>query len=329
MEFNTAKPYSKSRYVHTNHQSLRKCCGCIHLRVGSAFASLIWAGISLYFAIICFQRQNPFFSYLPFQANIVFGVINLLFFIIALCGLFTLFLDYAHAVQVYSHTLWVFIALVLIDAFANLVVFGTDKSNYYDWCVNTAFQALPQDTQNGSQLNNGVDYYNCNKLWQDEFNFGLVCVFLMVTIYSYWATCVYSYSHKLAAIQLWESGMLTGQIEGIAPFFGGTMPLPQDRNVIVLQNEKPSSKTNKIKHGTDNDNDNGNSKKKSSWFLPTTLRSFKKKSKMTADVMPIDDSNTNNKGLSLPISMPQESSTLPNYPLDFKLGVNGNVIELS
>ncbi|CAO3611206.1 unnamed protein product [Cunninghamella blakesleeana] len=316
MEFNTAKPYSKSRYVHTNHQSLRKCCGCIHLRVGSAFASLIWAGISLYFAVICFQQQNPFFSYLPFQANIVFGVINLLFFIITLGGLFTLFLDYAHAVQVYSHTLWVFIALVLIDAFANLVVFGTDKSNYYDWCVNTAFNSLPQDTQ----LINGVDYYNCSKLWQDEFNFGLVCVFLMVTIYSYWATCIYSYSHKLAAIQLWESGMLTGQIEGIAPFFGGAMPLPQDRNVIVLQNEKPSSKTKNKQHGDEN----------KKWFLPATFRSFKKNSKVKDSAVPMNDPNMN-KNSTLPISMPEEttSNSSPNYPLDFKLGVNGNVIELT
>lgn len=84
--------------------------------------------------------------------------------------------------------MWVFIALVLIDAFANLVVFGTDKSNYFNWCVNTAFNSLPQDTQ----LSNGVDYYNCNKLWQDEFNFGLVCVFLMVTVY-----VIYTYILKI------------------------------------------------------------------------------------------------------------------------------------
>lgn len=121
--------------------------------------------------------------------------------------------------------------------------------------------------------------------------------------------------------------MLTGQIEGIAPFFRGTMPLPQDRNVIVLQNEKPSSKTKNIQQRSDDTDKN-----KKSWYLPTTLRSFKKKSKVKDGIVPINDSNMNNKNSTLPISMPQELSlttTPPNYPLDFKLGVNGNVIELS
>lgn len=43
MDYYLFQPYRKPRVNHTANQSLRKCCGCIHLRFGSAVACVIWA----------------------------------------------------------------------------------------------------------------------------------------------------------------------------------------------------------------------------------------------------------------------------------------------
>ncbi|KAI8336698.1 hypothetical protein BC941DRAFT_53189 [Chlamydoabsidia padenii] len=299
MEFQTAKPHSKKRYVHTNHQSLRKCCGCIHLRMGAVFSCLIWAAFSLYFAVISFQSQSPFYSYMSQAPLLVFGVCNLALFIISLGGLFTLFLNLAHAVQVFSHSLWVAVFLVLADTFVNMILFATMRSEYQGWCTSAALSQISDTTH----LDTTNDLFNCDKLWQDEFKFSLVCEFLMVNIYLYWATCIYSYSHKLAAVELWERGMLTGQVEGIAPFFQGLpgpIAPPDQPNVIVLQNEKPSG-----------------------GGVLASMRNWKKstqKKKPNQAVAPYPPSSSS-------LSPPSPTHP-PSYPLDFKIGINGNIIEL-
>lgn len=35
-------PQFRNRFIHTRYQALRKCCGCIHLRVGAGISCLIW-----------------------------------------------------------------------------------------------------------------------------------------------------------------------------------------------------------------------------------------------------------------------------------------------
>ncbi|KAI8099019.1 uncharacterized protein BX664DRAFT_320187 [Halteromyces radiatus] len=307
MEFQTAKPHSKKRYVHTNHQSLRKCCGCIHLRIGGVFSCLIWAGFSLYFAVISFQSQSPFYSYMTQAPLLVFGVCNLALFLISLGGLFTLFLNLAHAVQVFSHSLWVAVFIVIIDAFINMILFGTLRSEYQSWCSDAGNSKIPSSVN----FHATQDVFNCDRLWQDEFKFSLVSVFLMVTIYLYWATCIYSYSHKLAAVEMWERGMLTGQVEGIAPFFRGLpapMAPPDQPNVIVLQNEKPS------RHKKNGD-------------LLSSLRPWKKSTKMKSHIAPVESSSSPHPSESI-ITTPSPTQLPTSYPLNFKLGVNGNVIEL-
>lgn len=41
------RPFRRTKIVHTRSQALRKCCGCIHLRVGCALSCVFWA-VSLY-----------------------------------------------------------------------------------------------------------------------------------------------------------------------------------------------------------------------------------------------------------------------------------------
>lgn len=73
-------PQFRNRFIHTRYQALRKCCGCIHLRVGAGISCLIWMvcryrhhtltyywnayiiyvfqGLSMYFAILSFQNKS-------------------------------------------------------------------------------------------------------------------------------------------------------------------------------------------------------------------------------------------------------------------------------
>lgn len=50
MDFDWLNPQIKNRFIHTDLQALRKCCGCIHLRVGAAFSCIVWA-VSIHAAI--------------------------------------------------------------------------------------------------------------------------------------------------------------------------------------------------------------------------------------------------------------------------------------
>ncbi|ORZ02765.1 hypothetical protein BCR43DRAFT_22590 [Syncephalastrum racemosum] len=218
----------RNRYVHTSHQALRKCCGCIHLRVGATFSCLLWAGLSLYFSIISFQSLSPFFSHLDPPPLIVFGVVNLLLTMVAFFGLFSLFMNRWEYTRRFSHALWGAIVLVLVDGLVNVVLYLTKRG----------------------------EFLSC-KLWEDESKFGLLAIFIMIILYIYWAACIYSFSHKQGAVRVSEQKMM--ELGGMPP--GGMMqpgmppppvappPPPPPMagpgarsNVIVLNNEKPSSK---------------------------------------------------------------------------------------
>ncbi|CAO3598754.1 unnamed protein product [Absidia cylindrospora] len=197
------------------------------------------------------------------------------------------------------------------------------RSEYQDWCSHAGLAKVPSSTNLTDTSN---DLFNCDILWQDEFKFSLVSVFLMVNIYLYWATCIYSYSHKLAAVELWERGMLTGQVEGIAPFFQGLpgpMTAPDQPNVIVLQNEKPSRHTKKSKPSSSSSSTTGG--------VLSSLKQWKK-STTTKKKASVDPSGSIHPYLPAPSTSPSitspEPTHPPSYPLDFKIGVNGNVIEL-
>ncbi|KAI8394205.1 uncharacterized protein BYT42DRAFT_609940 [Radiomyces spectabilis] len=273
MDFNLLKPQIKNRYVHTSNQALRKCCGCIHLRVGAVFSCIIWAALSLYFAIISFQDQSPFFSYMPREPVLVFGVANLILTLVSLGGLFALFMDRWEVVRRFSHAVWVSIFLVLVDGLVNVILFITVRNDFQDWCISASSNHLQHLLPNSTDSTNfdyqGGDFYNCDKLWQDELKFSFMAIILMMVLYVYWAACIYSFSHKKGAVRFTAARMgdpamaaaagampappppmMPAQFNGNgnAPGMMPPMPpqgMPNRSNIIVLQNEKPRSKTKK------------------------------------------------------------------------------------
>ncbi|KAI8145983.1 hypothetical protein BJV82DRAFT_31328 [Fennellomyces sp. T-0311] len=262
MDFYLFRPYKKRKITHTSSQALRKCCGCIHLRVGSAIACVIWAGLSLYFAIISFQSKSPFYSYLTQAPLLVYGVANLLFSVVALLALGALYLDVWEYIRTAQHAIFTCIFIVLVDGVINVILFITERGEYIKWCVSGGSNNL-QPVVDNTAVNVEHDFYNCSRTWEDELKFGLLSILMMIGFYIYWAMCFRSYRIKKAIIL---SSMVGAPIERHAvqsmaggpggppplgphpPMMGGAA-MPMQRmgangrpNIIVLNNQKPSGK---------------------------------------------------------------------------------------
>lgn len=67
----------------------------------------------------------------------------------------------------------------------NVIVYGVQRPQFNDWCVNRSRDLLDTNN-NGTQINftpnqAGSDLYNCNKLWEDELKFAIV-LYIMISI---------------------------------------------------------------------------------------------------------------------------------------------------
>ncbi|KAL1928562.1 hypothetical protein VTP01DRAFT_2918 [Rhizomucor pusillus] len=268
MDYYLFQPYRKPRVNHTANQSLRKCCGCIHLRFGSAVACVIWAGLSLYFASISFQSTSPFYSFLSQAPLLVFGVTNLILSVVAVGGLVALYLDRYDYVRTASHAVFVGVFIVLVDGFVNVILFITQRDDYVTDCIGSASVQLNSTitNSNNSTLTSvttrlNQDIYNCHRTWEDELKFGLLSIIMMIGFYVYWALCFHSYTVKKGILIAAQLGGMGGPMPpmagggpmmpppGVPPPPGGGIPrmAPGGQpNIIVLNNEKPSSKKTRL-----------------------------------------------------------------------------------
>ncbi|KAI7857580.1 hypothetical protein BDC45DRAFT_16980 [Circinella umbellata] len=182
MDFYLFRPYKKRRVMHTQHQALRKCCGCIHLRVGSALACVIWVGLSLYFSIVSFQTYSPFYSHLSSSPLIVFGVANLLLAIVSLLALGALYLDLLDYIRTAQHAIIVCLFIVLVDGLINVILFIVQRDDYISWCTDIGSDGL-QPAVGDTRIRTEDDFYNCSRTWEDELKFGLMAILMMIGFY--------------------------------------------------------------------------------------------------------------------------------------------------
>ncbi|KAI9318740.1 hypothetical protein BX666DRAFT_2026165 [Dichotomocladium elegans] len=264
----------ETRLIHTDYRSLQKCFGCIHLRIGSALACSIIAGISFYLAVISFQNSSPFYSYLQQAPLSVFGVANLFLGVVALFAIAATYLDVYEYILVVSHALYVAIGAVLIDQFVNAILFIVYRGDYTEWCITTHFENFGPVLSNITASDTTADqhdFYNCDRTWQDELKFGFLAFFMMASFYIYCAICFLSYrvkrfirlsillgahSHPQYHVPVMppmvSAGVRSADPTGslapdpmIVPPQGGPLQPPMMRsdrpNVIVLNNERPAT----------------------------------------------------------------------------------------
>lgn len=96
-----------------------------------------------------------------------------------------------------SHQLtWISVILFLIVYFINMVIFGVQKPQFQNWCMdksrqdthNYLFSTIP--TNNTLLLNSqliyttrGPNVYNCTRLWEDEMKFSSVVFAILFFCY--------------------------------------------------------------------------------------------------------------------------------------------------
>ncbi|KAI9020999.1 hypothetical protein CLU79DRAFT_754649 [Phycomyces nitens] len=184
-----------------------RCCGCIDNRIGSMLACILWAGFSFYLGILAFTGSTPFFSHLDKIPLILFGVINILFGLVSLSGFIILIVRSRYFAPRKSlvYLLVLSASAVLVDLFINLVLFGVDQTSFQEWCVDQSLNHFKTDFQKGTNITNisldtNSDYYNCNRLYQDEFKWSLMAVVGIFVVYIHWILVIMSYIQSYRAL---------------------------------------------------------------------------------------------------------------------------------
>ncbi|KAI9307049.1 hypothetical protein BJ944DRAFT_33447 [Cunninghamella echinulata] len=175
--------YSKSRLP-------ARCCGCFPNRLGSALGSIIMSGFSFYFAVLSFMQISPFFSTLPQAPLIVFGVLNLLFGLVTLFAFIMTLITRKWFDRHVVYILGAFCAMVVIDALVNVVIFSSNRNAFQQWCISDGLSQVKANLDPSTSITLAPDYYNCDRLFNDEIKWSLICVILMFLIYAHWTVFI-------------------------------------------------------------------------------------------------------------------------------------------
>ncbi|KAI8333992.1 hypothetical protein BC941DRAFT_433547 [Chlamydoabsidia padenii] len=177
------------------------CCCCFDTRLGSRIACFIWAGLSLYFACLAFMNKSPFYSYFNQIPLLIFGVLNLFFSFVNMAGVFIITWKAAPVLLGrLSQVIWLFVVGILLDMFANYIVFLARPAEFRNWCIHLSQSNVQQAFNQGNQnttvaipFDQFDDYYNCNRLYQDEITWTLLCLVAMTLVYIHWAMVITSW----------------------------------------------------------------------------------------------------------------------------------------
>lgn len=98
---------------------------------------------------------------------------------------------------------------VLIVTLANFILFIIEKDSFNDWCIGSSADyvkdvyidynpnsTVTTRTNLNSTLTNTIDVYNCERLFQDEVKWSLLCMVVMYVVYVslvVYSTCLICY----------------------------------------------------------------------------------------------------------------------------------------
>ncbi|KAI7874265.1 uncharacterized protein EV154DRAFT_540469 [Mucor mucedo] len=189
----------KQHLTHSTNPYIHKCCGCIHLRMGSALTCLIWAGISLYFAILSFQSRSPFYSFMDPTGLYIFGAINLILFGVSLGTLILIYLRSPMGMKAASFIINCVVFVLVVDMTVNTILFIVRREAYVNWCsqANAKLLHYALFLNDDPDKISEEDLYNCGRTWEDELKFSVLSTIVMIAVYLYLAISIFSYSVKL------------------------------------------------------------------------------------------------------------------------------------
>ncbi|KAI8337455.1 hypothetical protein BC941DRAFT_36841 [Chlamydoabsidia padenii] len=192
----------------------RKYCGIMSLRAGCALSCIAWVTIGLYGSILAFQFQSPIFSYMDQGALIAQGVICLFLVIAGGAGLTGLYAESMYILNRAHKGAWFAVFTFLIDFFVNIVLFGIQQKNNAIWCFDKSRNSVDEQVSitniNATTTATNTipytppsinDFYNCDKLWQDELKFAIAIYIIFLIFFLYWAWCLWAYTQKLRVLK--------------------------------------------------------------------------------------------------------------------------------
>lgn len=91
--------------------------------------------------------------------------------------------------------------------FINTILFIVQKDTYVEWCITTASsplnnQLLSANQGEQQQFNFAIkDFYNCNRTWEDELKFTILCAALIIVLYVshtlfFMSACLFFFNHS-------------------------------------------------------------------------------------------------------------------------------------
>ncbi|KAI8096532.1 uncharacterized protein BX664DRAFT_324201 [Halteromyces radiatus] len=185
----------------------RKYCGIMSLRAGCALSCITWVAVGFYGGILAFQFKSPIFSYIDSGALIAQGVICLLLVLAGAAGLAGLYAESMYILNRAHKAAWFAVFAFLIDFFVSIVLFGIQQNDNANWCYEQSVNHVDEQVTTSNNTTLGFtpptidDFYNCNKLWQDELKFAIALYIIFLIFFLYWAWCLWAYTQKLRVLK--------------------------------------------------------------------------------------------------------------------------------
>lgn len=74
-------------------------------------------------------------------------------------------------------------AAVVLDTLSNFVYFVANQKTFQQWCISDGLAQIQSNSNMDAALPIVSDYYNCQRLFNDEVKWSLLCVILMFLLY--------------------------------------------------------------------------------------------------------------------------------------------------
>jgi hypothetical protein len=99
--------------------------------------------------------------------------------------------NYCHRSNRLANAVGLSVIIVLVAALVSFILFVSEKQDFLDWCITSSTSYVNATYNEANTLSNmttinlstSIDYYNCERLFQDEVKWSLMCLAVLLTVY--------------------------------------------------------------------------------------------------------------------------------------------------
>ncbi|KAI7904713.1 uncharacterized protein BX663DRAFT_503266 [Cokeromyces recurvatus] len=252
--------YSNPLPSSYRQQHRYRICLCINVLYGGPFVCFMWLVVNMYACVLSFQKRSPIYSYLNGPALIIQGIVCLLFAIISLIALYSFSLNRSRQLR-YSHILVSLVIIIfLIIYFVNLILFGIQKDQFSQWCINQSHDTIQtylftHSPHNSTLLPNSpltfisrggdnLGLYNCTRLWESELKLSIIVFVILLVTYIHAALCFRYYTYE----RLHAEQEMRIQMSNLVLMQNGNILMPQNNPPTIMRNIAPTNKVEEEKN---------------------------------------------------------------------------------